>query len=1077
MEVVAPRSGAETALKARLSRALFELNLKLASCKSGALVQVWMPDVTADGSVVLSAQGLPFAIAGVGDLLALFRCVSCRYRFSTDVTRPGLMGAIGRVYSSCEPEMSHNVQKYDKQVYLRVSEAQRCRVHSTLVMPVFDGGPAAGALPPDGGGGRPVAVFELVQADRDVPFPAVIAELRKCLTDVSMATSDPESITSSVGLRKWPMHVDAAALLRELGEELGGPAHSGSNSAGRLLLENDLPEDEGPTGPAGLPPAPHHPRPAPASSFISAWQAAVPSTAPTPAPRGGGGGGAGTSAAAGGAAVKAEDAGGSGSGAAAHSSGQGSARMEEDAGGVPVAPGAAAAGSGGDGMAVDAPAAPAAPAGAARRDDKDEAQSKQSQPAAGGGGGAPQADAAAGPVLTAQMLSALATAATNVQHSAQQQPPGPPGAAQQQQLTLDLSSLLVNSMQAVLNQHSQTVQGLQQQAAASQPAGGPAGAGAPGGASDPAALSSAISTLIAAANAQAAAAGGAPGGGAGSQPLLAAVEQLQALQQQLAAGSDGGPPPPAAAAAQSAEAVAAMQAQLAAAGLPPAGPAPGGGLKRSGSSVAAFAKPGADEGAEEEEEELGSDDDDDDGRAGARGGAGGGYASNGRPMGAGRKLTFEDLQAQFGRGLKEAAANLGICATTLKRACRRNGITRWPRRQIQKLNRTLHQMGGPGAPGGPPLEALVTSAIAKNLKPSALTPALTASLQQSLLAQAAGSDAYGYGSRSSSMAIPRVGSSSGRGGGSGGGSFTGLAGLGGSLGQAGLGLGGGPGSGSGGGLLAGGLGGFSFPGADGQLAGSLGCDGQLANLQYLQALQAQQHAAAMHAQLGGDYTAQHHMALMQGGMLPGGLMHGGMDGGGGMLPPDRVAVLAQLEQQQALLSQQIHLMGGGGGSAGGRLPPGTPGMQRTASGYLHSSAPAMGQLAQHQAAMLGAVGLGPGAGGQQQQQQHVPGMRPAFPQHADTSSPSQQTSCGAPSASASAPSGGGAAAGGALLGGVEVPGGDGFFDLLGVDMLLEEGGLDLSLAGIEPPAAGHKADPGGDAGPPVVAGADFKGLF
>jgi nucleolar complex protein 2 len=70
--------------------------------------------------------------------------------------------------------MSHNVQKYDRQVYLRVSEAQRCRVHSTLVMPLFgaaDAGPDA----------RPVAVFELVQADRDVAFPSVIAELRKCL--------------------------------------------------------------------------------------------------------------------------------------------------------------------------------------------------------------------------------------------------------------------------------------------------------------------------------------------------------------------------------------------------------------------------------------------------------------------------------------------------------------------------------------------------------------------------------------------------------------------------------------------------------------------------------------------------------------------------------------------------------------------------------------------------------------------------------------------------------------------------------------------------------------------------------
>jgi hypothetical protein len=47
-------------------------------------------------------QGLPFSIAGVGDLLALFRCVSCRYRFSTDVMKPALQGAIGRVYLTCE---------------------------------------------------------------------------------------------------------------------------------------------------------------------------------------------------------------------------------------------------------------------------------------------------------------------------------------------------------------------------------------------------------------------------------------------------------------------------------------------------------------------------------------------------------------------------------------------------------------------------------------------------------------------------------------------------------------------------------------------------------------------------------------------------------------------------------------------------------------------------------------------------------------------------------------------------------------------------------------------------------------
>lgn len=87
--------------------------------------------------------------------------------------------------------MSHNVQKYDRQVYLRVSEAQRCRVHSTLVMPVFDVSrgdgsgtidlAAAEAAAAGSGALRPVAVFELVQADRDVAFPEVIAQLRKCL--------------------------------------------------------------------------------------------------------------------------------------------------------------------------------------------------------------------------------------------------------------------------------------------------------------------------------------------------------------------------------------------------------------------------------------------------------------------------------------------------------------------------------------------------------------------------------------------------------------------------------------------------------------------------------------------------------------------------------------------------------------------------------------------------------------------------------------------------------------------------------------------------------------------------------
>ena len=72
-----------------------------------------------------------------------------------------------------------------------------------------------------------------------------------------MTTSDPELITTSVGLRKWAMDVgDAGGLLRDLAADLagthsfggcgGGPTSSG-HSAGRLLLENDAPDDEAAT--------------------------------------------------------------------------------------------------------------------------------------------------------------------------------------------------------------------------------------------------------------------------------------------------------------------------------------------------------------------------------------------------------------------------------------------------------------------------------------------------------------------------------------------------------------------------------------------------------------------------------------------------------------------------------------------------------------------------------------------------------------------------------------------------------------------------------------------------------------
>lgn len=53
-------------------------------------------------------------------------------------------------------------------------------------------------------------------------------------------------------------------------------------------------------------------------------------------------------------------------------------------------------------------------------------------------------------------------------------------------------------------------------------------------------------------------------------------------------------------------------------------------------------------------------------------------------MGSGKHLTYKDLEKHFGVGLKEAASALGICPTTLKRACRRNGIDRWPSRHASR---------------------------------------------------------------------------------------------------------------------------------------------------------------------------------------------------------------------------------------------------------------------------------------------------------------------------------------------------------------------------------------------------------
>lgn len=72
---------------------------------------------------------------------------------------------------SAQPEMSRNVQKYGKDVYLRASEAQQCRVHSTLVIPLFADAARSAA----------VGALEVVQTCDDMPFSAVVKALAAVL--------------------------------------------------------------------------------------------------------------------------------------------------------------------------------------------------------------------------------------------------------------------------------------------------------------------------------------------------------------------------------------------------------------------------------------------------------------------------------------------------------------------------------------------------------------------------------------------------------------------------------------------------------------------------------------------------------------------------------------------------------------------------------------------------------------------------------------------------------------------------------------------------------------------------------
>lgn len=539
-------------LNHRFSTAIMNFNAELSGCRTGALVQVWMADLLRDGSMVLQTGGLPFSISGVGDLLALFRCVSCRYRFSTDTSKPHLMGVIGRVYSSGQPELCYDVQLYDRSVYLRAAEAQRCSVHSTIVTPVY--------LTP--AREMPVAVVEISHHDKDVKFPEIISRLSSCLENVQLCMADIDINTTKIGLRNWPVDIaameetaikdDADELFVQPGEQAPVPM---------LWTHEDSKKDA---------------------------HEAIPSQQ--------------------------------------HG---GSLELQAD-------------GQGQFSRVLSLPAV--------RIPSKKEYVSKS----------------ASGPLSRPHVQGRR-----NYVCRSASGPLTRPSALQDSTMPGSLSGPSGSGNLQGLGYTPPIMKRLQ----------------LPG-------LPRPATTSV--------------------QDLLVSDAQLSAGLDVLTAPSRRASPPPL-----------------------PSIDAPGQPEFLSSSSDLSGVSDREDGDKEVDNTSLGRlkskkmDKDAKGGQSSLERTSSGQNAKNDNRLGggAGKRLTFKKLQACFGVGLKEAAAQLGICPTTLKRACRRNGISRWPSRQISKLSKAWHQMGYQGSPPS----WLVHKAITGNLKCDNLAFSLNAGLHLGLM--------------------------------------------------------------------------------------------------------------------------------------------------------------------------------------------------------------------------------------------------------------------------------------------------------------------------------------------------------
>jgi hypothetical protein len=202
---------------------------------------------------------MPFCVAGMGDLLALFRCISCRFNFGADPSKPESLGAPGRVFTTGKPELACNVQQYSRESYLRRAEAEQCRVQSSMLLPVF-------SIPPnskDASTSSSVAlgVVEVVQTSDDMDFLPVARLLGTVLIKCGLYTSSVDQVECRLPLAATNLQLpNRTGLLEDdKGPGVGENGGSGSSDAGDVgsaeeesgQQRKELPEGGGSGGGSG----------------------------------------------------------------------------------------------------------------------------------------------------------------------------------------------------------------------------------------------------------------------------------------------------------------------------------------------------------------------------------------------------------------------------------------------------------------------------------------------------------------------------------------------------------------------------------------------------------------------------------------------------------------------------------------------------------------------------------------------------------------------------------------------------------------------------------------------------------